>query len=64
MLGAACSIALLSRRVDRAKDAFSFSPQAIEGSPGTEVTWTWVSELHHSVTPYYPDAGDPSDSTV
>jgi len=39
---------------------FGYDPRAVKVSPGTEVTWTWVSG-HHSVTSYNASADSPED---
>lgn len=46
------------------EEPFGFGPQAVKVSPGTEVTWTWVSEIHHSVTSYNEAADDPTDPST
>lgn len=38
----------------------AFTPRAVKISPGTEVTWTWVSD-HHSVTSFNESADAPED---
>lgn len=39
---------------------FGFEPRAVEVSPGTEVTWEWVTD-HHSVTSFDASADAPED---
>lgn len=39
----------------------AFAPQAVRISPGTEVTWKWVADFHHSVVSYNEDAEEPID---
>lgn len=39
---------------------FGFKPRAVEVSPGTQVTWSWVTN-HHSVTSFNTSADAPDD---